>query len=353
MKKLLIITREQFGYLTDTYNYCKHLKDKFDITYICFNQNKEKISCENINIIYIEEKNNVNLSSYNFLKRTVEHIRVNHNKYDSIFCVFFRFCFLIPILTRNENIILDIRTGNVNNNKYKNLIGNIEIKFNSLFFKKISIICESLAKKLNIKKYEILPLGANKFIKKDFIDNEMNLIYIGTFNNRNIHETIHAYGKYLKERKEKVPTKYTIIGDGADKEIELIKDTIEELNISKYVELMGRVSNDNLGEFMKTHNIGISYVPITKYYNVQPPTKTYEYIMNGLVCIATETDENKKIINKKNGVLCKDNLNSLSEALHVVQKNLEIYDCKELSFTVYENTWENISKSIFLKIIKQ
>lgn len=350
-KNILIITREQFGYLTDTYNYCLFLKDELNITYICFDERRPKIECNGIEIIYVSKSDNINSSCYNLSKYIIEYVKTSDKKFYKIFCVYFRLCFLIPIMLKNKNYILDIRTGNVNNNKLKNYIGNLEIKFNSLFFKNITLISESLANKLKIKKYEILPLGAKRLVNQKKDVNEMNLVYVGTLNNRKIYETVEGYYKYLSKKTTDISTSYTIIGDGSDVEIEKINTLINKYNISDRTKFIGRVNNDDLGEYFERCNVGLSYIPITDYYNIQPPTKTYEYIINGLICIATATDENKKIINDLNGVLCSDNSNSIAESILNVEKNLCQYNTNNICRTVETNSWENISKNIFLKNI--
>ena len=37
-RRLLIVSFEQFGYHTDSYEYCRHLGDSFRITYLCPDQ---------------------------------------------------------------------------------------------------------------------------------------------------------------------------------------------------------------------------------------------------------------------------------------------------------------------------
>lgn len=41
------------------------------------------------------------------------------------------------------------------------------------------------------------------------------------------------------------------------------------------------------------------YVPITDYYEYQPPTKTFEYVLSGLLCLATATSSNKEVITEE------------------------------------------------------
>ena len=59
---------------------------------------------------------------------------------------------------------------------------------------------------------------------------------------------------------------------------------------------------------------------MTKFYDIQTPTKTFEYIISGLFCIATNTTANKNLINKDNGILCDDNATSFSNALMKLYK---------------------------------
>lgn len=42
MNRLLIICKAQFGYHTDVYKWCEHLKDDYDITVLTFNDGREK-----------------------------------------------------------------------------------------------------------------------------------------------------------------------------------------------------------------------------------------------------------------------------------------------------------------------
>lgn len=353
MKRVLIITKEQFGYLTDTYNYCINLSKDIEISYICLDNNKPKIHCNQINVFYVEQAKSNNISSFRLSKYVSNHIKSQKEKYDAIFCVFFRFCFLIPLLSYKARYIMDIRTGNVTKNKLKNSLVNTEIKLSSIFFEKVSIISESLASKLKIKKYTILPLGANKVINNKHFSIEMNLLYVGTFNNRRIYDTIRGYHEYLVKRKSLIPTKYTLVGDGSKEEVDQILYAIKKYDLQDKVELVGRINNSELGYYFEKHNIGVSYIPITEYYDVQPPTKTYEYTMNGLICIATDTKENKKIINEINGLICKDNPSSFADGLISIERSIRNYDPEEISKSVIGNNWESISRNIFMPILTE
>ena len=89
----------------------------------------------------------------------------------------------------------------------------------------------------------------------------------------------------------------------------------------------------------------------TDYYDHQPPTKTYEYILSGLVCVATSTYSNKKIITPTNGILHQDNAASFQNALETMLKNKEQYDSQLIRESLHKYQWENIIKESFLPII--
>ena len=65
----------------------------------------------------------------------------------------------------------------------------------------------------------------------------------------------------------------------------------------------GRIDYYKLKPFFDKCNVGVSYIPIRDYYQYQPPTKTFEYGLSGLVTIATETKSNQEVINNCNGIL--------------------------------------------------
>jgi glycosyltransferase involved in cell wall biosynthesis len=97
-----------------------------------------------------------------------------------------------------------------------------------------------------------------------------------------------------------------------------------------------------LGNIFDESNIGLSYIPITKYFDYQPPTKTYEYLLSGIPVIATNTNENKKIINNNNGILINDDIESIRKGFYIMYNNLSIYKSDEIRKSCLKFTWENI-----------
>src|SRR5699024_2778090 len=149
-------------------------------------------------------------------------------------------------------------------------------------------------------------------IDKDF--STLNLLYVGTLNNRNITQTIEGLSIFLKNNpKVKNITTYDIVGDGD--EYSQLMALVDKLSLNHIVKFHGRVPHFKLKMFFDRCNVGISYIPITEYYNYQPPTKTFEYILSGIPCIATQTFENQSLVVADNGILCEDTPVGFSKAL--------------------------------------
>lgn len=348
-EKLLIVCKDQFGYHIDTFKYCENLNKEYDITYVCLDWGKKKFSLDNVNVVYIPFKKGVLYKFAYFIKEVIRLIK--QENINNIFCVYFRFSFLLSYFQKKRKVYLDIRTASVSRSKIKRVISNLELKFNALFFENITIISEGLAKKLFLKNTVVLPLGADRAVKKNnernYLDNEeINLLYIGTLTNRNLVKTLIGYNYFLKNNTENKIKSYTIIGDGDIDEVEKLKKFVKQHHLIDKVKFLGRIPHRDLDIYFEKHNVGISYIPMTSYYNFQPPTKTFEYLMNGLVCLATNTYENKKIITSENGILCDDSPESFAQALEFLNNNMSYYKRENILNSV-NNTWDYISREIF------
>jgi len=350
MKKILFVTLPQFGYDTDTYNISRILSDEYYIYFLCYDRDLKKIPDNRIKVAYIENYRRGVISKIKLVKKTIDTIA--KNDIDAVFVLYFPLCSILNLFIRKRKMIVNIRTGSVAPNKIKRNIMNKLITFESKRFPAISVISESLMDmlKLNINKSFVLPLGANTVV--DSIDtdikSEMSLLYVGIFDQRKIDDTIIGFINFYKKYHEKVHCKYTIIGYSDDKgtEEKLIK-LINEVNINGAINFVGRVPNNELKHYFETHTIGVSYVPITEYYDVQPPTKTFEYILNGLICLATKTKENCRAINSSNGVLIDEGDKAFTDGLEIIYNNLHKYNKKDIINTSSKHSWDFIVNNIF------
>lgn len=351
-KKILIINKAQFGYHTDYYKYCEYLRDEYNVTYLCFDSGHEKLVMEDVKVKYVSNKGSRTVRGVRFILQTL----VNLFSFKGIvFIHYFEKCELLKRLFPKKKMVLDIKTLNISPNlnirqKYDNAL-----KKATSYFDFVTIISEGLRNKLGLNhdKSAILPLGADVIstVDKDF-GNEIKLLYVGTLNGRNIDQTILGLSLFLENNPEIKKITYDIIGDGDKSELSDLKVLIEQNNLNDIVRLHGRIPHFKLKPFFDSCNVGVSYVPITNYYNHQPPTKTYEYILSGLFCIATSTHSNKELITEDNGILIEDNPEEFANALEFIHNNKN-FDSDKIRNTLLESTWKGIIDNILIPILNK
>lgn len=238
-------------------------------------------------------------------------------------------------------MILDIRTLSINKNVNLREIEDINLKNTLVYFDYVTIISDGLRQKLNISKSNsfILPLGSDIISETNKTFEKLRLLYVGTLNGRNVHQTIEGLQLFLKNHKN-TEVSYDIIGDG--NELLQLISLVESKKLENIIKIHGRIPHFELKPFFDKCNVGISYVPMTDFYNFQPPTKTFEYILSGMPCIATKTYENVKFISEKNGVLCHDNPESFCESLEYLLSQKKIYKSSVIRETLIDHTWKKI-----------
>lgn len=352
-KSILIINRKQFGYHIDTYYYCKYLTDNYEVSYIGWDYNKPRIEIEGVSVKYISRKG---IGVVRYLRFLWDVMLETNNKYDFYFLKYFQGCFILKLLNPHNKYIFDVRTGSVNRNKFiRNLFDQL-LKFESHFFKNITVISGSLARKfkLDSNKIHILPLGADSLSENDKDFKTINLLYVGTLENRKLEDTIIGIEKFYNEYGEKILINYKIIGSGYKGEEKELKALVKSKGLEKIVEVLGHIKHDELKPYFLSQNIGVSYVPITEYFDCQPPTKTFEYGLAGMPIIATAIAEHKNVIHPFNGVLIEDNPDSFYNGLIEVNKNKERFNSEKIrkSFEQYQwGTIVNKNLKIFLQKI--
>lgn len=340
MKKILFINPGHFGSLTDTYSYYLNLKSVYEITYLGFDEGKEIPKFEGIRLIHLSGYGNSINQKILFLKKIVQLIR--NEDFNFILMNYFKGSSVINLLT-SGNIVIDIRSSYISSNyfirKINNLILTIEVKL----FKNITVISESLAKFLYLpKRSHVLPLGAPYFplIKKDL--KKMKMLYVGTFHERNIANTIYGFADFISKNGNKEIAEYTIIGQGSNHEIKNIQNAINSTGIKNKIFFKGTIRYPELNTYLLENNVGLSYIPIRKHFENQPPTKTFEYLLSGMVVLATGTKENKKVITNNNGLVIGDEIIDVSNGLQQIYNNRFMYNSEEIQMKAQKYSWENI-----------
>ncbi|WP_057832337.1 glycosyltransferase [Colwellia sp. TT2012] len=346
-KKLTIICTSQFGYLIDTYYYALHLKGEYDIRYICINAGKPLIEEEGIEIININIDKNGALKWLDFVKHIKPFLK---ERDDLVFVKYFRFCSLLRTVVPKKCFIMDVRTGSIDPKWFSRMLFNKTLKFESYFAQKINVISDSLGKLLKLKNYNVVGLGSPEFTTDYKTFDTIRLLYVGTLSNRKITDTLVGLKKHLDQNHDHIIESYDIVGDGYINEVADLKSLVTSLGLSELVKVHGRIPHNQLTPFFERCNIGVSYVPKTTYYDVQPVTKALEYIANGMFVIGTSTTEQIKILNQYNGELCEDNPQAFAEALSRVTNQRHKLDSDFIRKNTTTKTWNEISSHLKLII---
>lgn len=326
----------------DTYKLVSHLSKYFKITYVCFDSGLPKLEVLGVNIQYVSSMGGVFKRAVRFFKTSFYNLKKTH---DVVFLDYFHGCSLLNFFSKSD-IILDFRTGSVYANGLKRWTDDAMRIIEAKFFSSVTVISGGLREKLCISpdKAYILPLGADVMSKKLKIFDVPRLFYIGTLNNREIYKTICGVSLFLKSNPSfKRSLTYDIVGAGYKGEEFKLQEMVKELQLENNITIHGRKSHHEIKPLLDHCNIGLSFIPITSYYDHQPPTKTFEYVLSGMVCMATSTSENKRYINITNGILHSDTPESFACALEKVVLNFKDYNSKSIQQTLKNHTWKNIA----------
>lgn len=340
-KKILIINKDPFGTLTDVYKWCYYLRDEYEVTLLCFDAaGLEKLIMEGVSVKYVSYKGSFAVRGIRYLIHSLWYLLFFKG---NILVVYFEHCNLLKRLIPWKKMILDIRTLSVNPYPARRKASDDTLIKSCKVYDLVTVISEGVKEKIgNVgKTVKILPLGADCIANKEKDYSLIKLIYVGTFSGRNLDKTIKGVACFSRKHPD-VALTYNIIGSGYRNELEEYKKIIEELGLASKVILRGRIPHYLLSTYFDDANIGVSFVPITEYYNHQPPTKTFEYALSGLFTIATDTSENQKIITSENGILIQDTVEDFAQALEFVYEKKHLFNEQAIRDSLKESTWSNV-----------
>ncbi len=351
LPNMVIIASAQFGYHIDTYYYCKYLRGKYNLTYIGWDHGLRPIRMGGVNIIAVSRRGGV--------LRILRMLRVIwHETKDNKTIVFIKYIKYLSVAIRGlrfkNPMILDIRTGSVADRRLKRKVDDEILKCEAKAFRNITIISDGLARKLSLSgNSTILPLGADVISSKDKKLNCLRLLYVGTLHNRNIENVIDGVWLYChRYAGKRGNVSLTIVGDGVGAEKDMLEARVEKLSLQDVVNLVGRVPHNQLKIYFDTHTVGVSYIPLTDFYDVQPPTKTFEYLMSGMPVLATNTSENARVINHSNGVLVGDSVEDICKGIDGIENRLETYSSSEIREKALKYNWEVIVNGLEMYLEK-
>lgn len=340
-KNLLIINGAQFGYSAGHYYYCKYLRDRFQIEFVCYDRSRIKMHLDGVAVHYVQFDNRKLVRISNFILTSVRLCK--KIKPDVLFVVYFNMCFVLSIACRAKSKILDIRTASLAENKVRRRVENLYLLMQSLFFRKNLILSENLSRILLLppRKTHIVPLGSEVYFNGIHDFRKLKLLYVGSLDGRRIYETIDGIKIFLlKNPHLKNFVTYTIIGFGTPFEEKKLIEEIAISNLQGSIIFVGIRNQDEIHRYFEEHNIGVAYIPLTDYYHLQPVTKIAEYALSGMFTIATDTLENRKLINSTNGTLCLDTPESFAVALEYCFGNRDRFNSEAIRNSLLGYQWE-------------
>jgi len=255
---------------------------------------------------------------------------------------------LLKRLLPYKKMILDIRTLSVAKqasvrNAYDENVRCAARKYNA-----VTIISEGLSEKLGEIGREkfILPLGSDVISNCTKSYKRVKLLYVGTLSGRRLEDTLYGLKAFVTRNPDCEMT-YDIVGSGNKDELDELSDLTKSLGLLNMVFFHGRLPHSEIKRFFDECNVGVCYVPITDYYEYQPPTKLFEYVLSGLYVIATATEASKELINPKNGIIIQDSPEGFCCALQSLFDNLNTISEVEIRQSLKEHTWAKIVQSEF------
>lgn len=350
MTKILIICKEQFGYHTDIYKWCEYLRDLYDIKVITLS-GRSRIELSGIQNVYVSGRGGRTIRGIRFIFTSLWHILFFKG---IILVCHFGECGILKKCFPRKKMILDIRTLGISSDPNIRLQRDSIIKKNTNTFDYVTIISEGLRRKLSlpIEKSSILPLGADTVSDTIKTFDSLKLLYVGTLFNRDVHKTIEGLDIAIKVTPE-IDIHYDIIGDGFGNELEELKELVAKKELDRYVTFHGYIPHTKLKTYLDSCNIGVSFVPKTEYYEHQPVTKTFEYVLSGLYTIATNTFCNKEIITKQNGILIDDTPEAFANAITSIYNNRNSIESEKIRGTLTSYLWKNIVRKKMVPILEQ
>ncbi|CAH0999523.1 hypothetical protein LEM8419_00823 [Neolewinella maritima] len=340
-KNLLLVTRDQFGYHVDPYAYAIELTRHFDVTYFCWDYDRPRIQAAGVRVIYSSRSGSLlrrNLRFMRELRTIVPDFAV------TLLFYFAGAALVLPGMGSRlrDRIICDVRTGSVTDKALTRNAFNAFLKMEMRAFRHRSFISESLGKAFGFKQFNVLPLGACVTPGAARSYEALHLLYVGTFATRDIHESVAGLGIFLRAHGSGISCRYTIIGSGSVAEEEMIRTEIRHYGLEDVVELTGFIQRDSVAPYLQRANVGVSYVPITDYYNFQPVTKTYEYFLAGLPVLATATHENTLVIEPHNGVLIDSTPEAFAAGLETLYRRRSAYSAGEIRARAAQYSYAHI-----------
>ena len=189
-----------------------------------------------------------------------------------------------------------------------------------------------------------------KSTKSQHIQLPLKLIYIGTVSQQRGRDVMLEAMVDLAE--EGIPVHLTIVG-ADDIELTYCKARIQQLGINTHVEVLGRVTGDQIPKMLANADIGICLWEDKPWWRFNPPTKLFEYLTAGLPVLASDIRTHTRYIqNWRNGLVFEYSAEGLTSAIGELVLNKSRLSTMKLEATVdgEQYLWSKIEPHFLNKV---
>lgn len=348
-RKLTFIATTQFGYLTDLYKWCQYLRVKYDITVVSAIRDRAAVAMDGIQVIGVDFNVAKPLRALKFYFRCLRYLWGYEGR---VFIVYFQGCSLLKLLCPWKKMHVDVRTLWVSPDAGSRRRYDRQLVRDCRRFDSVSAISRGVAEKMGLKGIKIVPLGSDviSVAPKQYADG-IRLLYVGTLQWRHIEHTIKGVRLFV-DRHPEVPIHYDLVGSGNPGDVELMQTTAAEEGLEDTVTVHGWKLVGEVQHLFDRCNVGICYVPTVSYYQHQPPTKIYEYVLSGMYCIATATLASRELIGDANGTLIEATPEGVAQGLETFWRRRTTVVESRLRQTLADSTWDRIVSKYVEPIIE-
>lgn len=261
--------------------------------------------------------------------------------------------FFYPIFFPNRKFYVETSTPAVNKSKIIRTLIDTMLAITLKPYKHVGCGNPSIVKKLRIPEnkvcYSKIGYPEYTFSLKRF--DKLNLVYLGTVNNRDIWKTVIGLKIFILKFPE-IKITYNIIGGGNKKYVAELVKSIDENNMQNFVCYHGFQPVDFVNDIFTKCNIGIAFVPIVEYYDKVSTTKAVEYLLAGMPVIATKTTFATSLMKPEAGVLCEDTPEDFARALEEIYLNREKFNSEKIREMYKHYAMSYVIKNSYIPILK-
>lgn len=157
-RKLLIVDKHQFGYLTDVYQWCKYLSPIYDITVVSADVGEPKFSIPGVKVFLVNFKLPRTIRALLFILTALIYVAICNGV---ILVEYFQDCSILKKIFRWKKMMVDVRTLSVSPDKRHRNSYNKRLQKDLKAFDEVIAISKGVIKQIDIPNVHLLPLGAD------------------------------------------------------------------------------------------------------------------------------------------------------------------------------------------------